>query len=57
MCTGQENLKMKKSEKHTAEVTEFIEVCHTLAQNQYVTSSGGNLAWRLEDDLLLITPT
>lgn len=48
---------MKKIEKYAAEAREFIGVCHRLAQTQYVTSSGGNLAWRLEDDLLMITPT
>ena len=48
---------MKKIEKYAAEAKEFIEVCHRLAQDQYVTSSGGNLASRLENDLLLITPT
>ena len=48
---------MKKIEKYAAEAEEFVGVCKRLAQNQYVTSSGGNLAWRLEDDLLLITPT
>ena len=48
---------MKKIEKYAAEAGEFVGVCNRLAQNQYVTSSGGNLAWRLEDDLLLITPT
>ena len=48
---------MKKIEKYAAEAREFIRVCHRLAQTQYVTSSGGNLAWRLEDNLLLITPT
>ena len=48
---------MKKIEKYAAEAGEFVGVCNRLAQNQYVTSSGGNLAWRLEYDLLLITPT
>jgi L-fuculose-phosphate aldolase len=48
---------MKKIEKYAAEAREFVGVCDRLAQIQYVTSSGGNLAWRLEDDLLLITPT
>lgn len=38
-------------------VESFIRVCHRLAQNLYVTSHGGNLAWKLEDNLLLITPT
>jgi len=44
-------------DKYKANVESFIQVCHRLAQNMYVTSHGGNLAWKLEDDLLLITPT
>ena len=48
---------MKKIEKYAAEAQQFIAVCHRLAQTQYVTSSGGNMAWRLEDNLLMITPT
>jgi L-fuculose-phosphate aldolase len=44
-------------EKYAPCVETFIRVCHRLAQNLYVTSHGGNLAWKLEDDLLLITPT
>jgi L-fuculose-phosphate aldolase len=48
---------MKRIEKYFAEAEQFIGVCHRLAQNLYVTSCGGNLAWRLEDDLILITPT
>jgi L-fuculose-phosphate aldolase len=48
---------MKLIEKYASQVDQFIAVCGWLAQNQYVTSSGGNLAWKLEDNLLLITPT
>jgi L-fuculose-phosphate aldolase len=48
---------MKLLNKYAAEVEKFVTVCHKLAQNLYVTSSGGNLAWKLEDNLLLITPT
>jgi len=48
---------MKKLEIYAAEAGEFVRACNRLAQNQYVTSSGGNLAWRLEENLLLITPT
>ncbi len=44
-------------EKYASSVETFIQVCHRLAQNLYVTSHGGNLAWKLEEDLLLITPT
>lgn len=48
---------MKLLDKYSAEAEKFVNVCHRLAQNNYVTSSGGNLAWKLEDNLLLITPT
>jgi L-fuculose-phosphate aldolase len=34
-----------------------LQVCHLLAERRYVTSHGGNLAHRVEDGLLLITPT
>jgi len=44
-------------EQYAAEAEQFIEVCGWLAQSLYVTSAGGNLAWKLADDLLLITPT
>ncbi len=43
--------------KYSDAITTFVAVCQRLAQLQYVTSSGGNLAWKLENDLLLITPT
>ena len=48
---------MKLIKKYSAEVEKFVGVCHKLAKNLYVTSSGGNLAWKLEENLLLITPT
>lgn len=48
---------MKLIEKYARQVDQFIGVCGWLAQNLYVTSSGGNLAWKLEDGMLLITPT
>jgi L-fuculose-phosphate aldolase len=44
-------------EKYAGSVAEFLKVCARLAQNMFVTSAGGNLAWKLEDDLILITPT
>ena len=43
--------------KYAQPVEKFVKVCHRLAQNMYVTGYGGNLAWKLEEDLLLITPT
>ena len=48
---------MRLREKYKKEVKQFVKVCHRLAKNLYVTGFGGNLAWRLEDDLILITPT
>ncbi len=44
-------------QKYESEVAEFLSVCHTLSQRMYVTSHGGNLSLRLEEDLVLITPT
>ncbi len=35
----------------------FVKVCQRLADNKFVTSSGGNLAWELDKDIILITPT
>ncbi len=43
--------------KYSDEVQAFVNVCHRLARNMYVTGYGGNLAWRLEDGLIMITPT
>ena len=48
---------MSLLEKYSSQVDEFIEVCHHLAHHHYVTGHGGNLAWKLEDDVVLITPT
>ena len=44
-------------DKYAQQVNIFVDVCHRLSRNMYVASHGGNLAWRLEDDLILITPT
>jgi L-fuculose-phosphate aldolase len=43
--------------KYDAEVNSFLKVCHQLSAKMFVTGFGGNLAWKLEDDLILITPT
>jgi len=48
---------VKLIKKYAAQADEFVTVCRKLAQHRYVTSSGGNLAWKLEEGLLLITPT
>ena len=43
--------------KYKNEIEELVEACHRLAALGYVTSSGGNLSYRLEENLILITPT
>ena len=48
---------MKLRKEYQDQVKTFTEVCHRLAKQMYVTGYGGNLAWKVEDDLLLITPT
>ena len=48
---------MSLLEKHSDKVDTFVGVCHHLAAKQYVTGHGGNLAWKLEDNVILITPT
>lgn len=48
---------MQLSEKYSELVMELVEACHRCAQLNYVTSSGGNLSVRAEEDVILITPT
>jgi len=48
---------MSYLKKYQGEVKLFLKACHRLAQNMYVTGYGGNLAWKLEDNLIMITPT
>ena len=43
--------------KYENQVNAFVKTCRALAAAKYVTSQGGNLAWKLEEDLILITPT
>jgi L-fuculose-phosphate aldolase len=42
---------------YSREVKDFLAVCRRLSELLYVTSHGGNLAWKLKEDLILITPT
>ena len=44
-------------EKYKREIEELVEACHRCAELNYVTSSGGNLSLRLDENKLLITPT
>ncbi len=39
------------------QIATFVRVCHQLAAEKFVTGYGGNMAWKLEDDVILITPT
>lgn len=48
---------MGYAEKYQCEIEEFVEVCHKLSENMFVTSHGGNLAWKLDNELILISPT
>jgi len=48
---------MDYTEKFKSEIEEFLEICHRLSKLMFVTSHGGNLAWKLGDGLILITPT
>ena len=49
--------KMSLFAKYSREVELFVKVCHRLAANVFVTGYGGNMAWKLEEDVILITPT
>jgi len=44
-------------ETYSAEIELMLKSCHRLAAQSFVTGFGGNLAWRLEPNLVLITPT
>jgi L-fuculose-phosphate aldolase len=48
---------MSYLKKYSSEVRDFIKVCKTLADRMYTTSLGGNLSVKLEENLILITPT
>lgn len=48
---------MNYAKKYSDEIGLFVKVTGRLASNMYVTGFGGNAAWKLEDDLILITPT
>lgn len=44
-------------QEYDRQVKRFVGACHRLAAKGYVTSQGGNLAWRVDDDVILITAT
>lgn len=39
------------------EINKLVEACHRCAELNYVTSSGGNLSVRVDENRMLITPT
>lgn len=43
--------------KYQVEIEELVTACHRCAELNYVTSAGGNLSMRVDENLLLITPT
>ena len=48
---------MNPRERYAEQNKQFVRVASRLAANGFVTAHGGNAAWKLEDDLTLITPT
>jgi L-fuculose-phosphate aldolase len=48
---------MSYLQEYPHEVRDFIMVCKRLADRMYVTSQGGNLSYKLEENLILISPT
>lgn len=48
---------MSYLQEYPNEVRDFIMVCKRLADRMYVTSQGGNLSYKLEENLILISPT
>jgi L-fuculose-phosphate aldolase len=43
--------------KYEKEAGIFLKCCHRLAHNMYVTGYGGNVAGKLEKEVIMITPT
>ena len=48
---------IKITEKYKNEIRMLTQACHRCGELGYVTSSGGNLSVRVEENLILITPT
>ena len=43
--------------KYKEQIQELVTACHRCGELNYVTSAGGNLSVRVDDNVLLITPT
>lgn len=48
---------MEIRKDYKSQIEELVEACHRCAELGYVTSSGGNLSYRVAENLILITPT
>ena len=44
-------------ETYKVQIEELVAACHRCAELNYVTSSGGNLSYRVDENKILITPT
>ena len=44
-------------ETYRVQIEELVAACHRCAELNYVTSSGGNLSYRVDENKILITPT
>ena len=44
-------------EKYKKEIDDIVEVCMRYGELGYGASSGGNISYRVRDDIVLITPT
>jgi len=42
---------------YSEQIKTFVGVCHKLSNLMYVTGFGGNLAWKMTEEIILITPT
>ena len=48
---------MSLFDRYHQQITAFVAACHRLAFLRMVVSEGGNCAWRLDENCILITPT
>ena len=43
--------------KYQAAIRQLVDACHRCAELNFVTSAGGNLSQRVDENVLIITPT
>lgn len=54
---NEDDIMNELQKKYEAEINMLVEACHHCAEMNFVTSAGGNLSQRVENDVILITPT